>query len=413
MIQSARHGGWALAIISLVAAGCHKEDAALLPVWSSQQAIYVPKSGGGNGFDSLALAAQKAENSLDKGYLTRVRWTPDRRAKATKQAASSISEVAVGVSQPVTFEFTPRDPFTPSPYARGWRIIGRSLVWRTQDECANANYDGATHDVVLATKFGFSLTGGDAMDASLGFATADDARRAIAPNLGKMGAGQLNALADGLQRALQNRPPLTQTFENEKQNMLRAVQFVQDSFLRNDFTVLKNQLGNDIRDTLDRLKDLKGKSSTKQAAYFQGFAAEANERARWLEAVSELPLEEKNRDPGPDLSELRPWRGFSRHFFGAGEPLLTMRNSTLARTRLLILQCRILAKVKSGQAAPDDLSGFSKDIRTDPYTGRDLMYKASGSEFKIYSVGDDLKDDGGETDKSYSSPDVTLESDPD
>src|SRR5207253_2339555 len=101
-----------------------------------------------------------------------------------------------------------------------------------------------------------ALTGGDAMDASLGYATADDARRGLAPHLREMGAGQLNGLADGLQRALNSRPELKETFEHEKENMLRSVQYVQESFLRGDFSDVRERLGADIRDSVTYLKDL-------------------------------------------------------------------------------------------------------------------------------------------------------------
>jgi hypothetical protein len=224
-----------------------------------------------------------------------------------------------------------------------------------------------------------------------------------------MGAGQLNGLADGLQHALDSAPPLKQTFEHEKENMLRSVQLVQDSFLKGEFFDLKQRLGPDIRDSITYLQDLRDKSSTKQAAYFEGFAAEASEEARWLEAVSDLPLEDRQRDPGPQLAKDRQWKTFAKHFFSAGAPLLSMRDATLARTRLMILECRILAKVKAGQPAPKDLTGFNKDLTTDPYTGRQFVYKASGTDFTIYSVGEDLKDDGGATDQSFSSPDLTIE----
>jgi hypothetical protein len=333
------------------------------------------------------------------------------RETAVKQAGSAISRVAAGVSKPVEFEFVPREPFEASPTNRGWRMIGRTVVWRIETKCAQGDFDGAARDAVLATRFGFSLTGGDAMDASLGFATADEARRALAPHMKEMGAGQLRELAAGLGRALDTRPPLTSTFENEKLDMLRAVQMVQDAFVRGEFAGLKENLGADVRDSVTYLKDLKEKSPSKQAAYFQGFAAEASERARWLQALSELPLQERKRDPGPQLAESRPWRRFAKHFFTAGEPLMSMRDASLARTRLMILEAEILARVKAGLAAPNDLSEFDKELRTDPYTGREFVYKAAGNQFSIYSVGEDLKDDGGQTDESYSSKDLTLERD--
>lgn len=408
-MQRARHGRWAPAILVLVAVGCHKEGPALLPTWSSAQAMYQPRSGSSNGFDDLALAAETAEKEVKPDYLNRVWFTPGMREAVIKQTGSSVGRVGAAVSKGVDFEFVSRGPFEPSPYARGWRLLGRSIVWRIDSKAAKEDYNGAARDAILATKFGFGLTGGDAMDASLGFATVDEARRSLAPHLGRMGAGQLNELASGLERALDARPPLTETFGHEKENMLRSVQYVQEAFVKGEFSDVRERLGADIRDAVQYLKDLREKSPTKQAAYFQGFAAEANERARWLQAVSELPLEERKRDPGPQMAEERPWRRFAKHFFGAGEPLLAMRDATVARTRMMILECRILAQVKAKKAAPADLSEFDKELKTDPFTGSQFIYRASGTEFTLYSVGEDLKDDGGETDESFTSKDLTIE----
>ena len=367
-----------------------------MPTWSAAQPIYVPRSGSSNGYDALVLASMDVQKDVGPQYIDRVWFTPGKRDEAMHEASSDVGKVAVAVSRPVDFEFRPHGPFEPSSDDRGWRMLGRALVWRIQSESETANYDAAINDEITATKFGFSLTGGDAMDASLGFATVDDARQATAQSMRLMGAGQLNRLADGLSKALDDRPPLTKTFENEKEDMLQSVQYVQDSFLRNDFGDLKKQLGPDVRDSLDTLSQLRDKSGEKQAAYFEGFADEANQRAQWLSSVSELPLSERNHDPGLTFSKDRPWRYFAKNFFSAGAPLLSMRDATLARTRLMVLEARILARVKAGGMAPSDLSEFDKDLTTDPYTGQQFVYHAAGTEFTVYSVGEDLQDDGGD-----------------
>jgi hypothetical protein len=155
------------------------------------------------------------------------------------------------------------------------------------------------------------------------------------------------------------------------------------------------------------LQELRRKSTEKQAAYFEGFASEADHRAQWLSAVSELPLSERNHDPGLSFPKDRPWRIFAKNFFSAGESLLAVRDESVARTRLMILEARILAMVKSGQSAPEDLSRFDKDLTTDPYTGQEFVYHSAGTEFTLYSVGEDLKDDGGDD----PGKDLTLEAD--
>ncbi len=93
----------------------------------------------------------------------------------------------------------------------------------------------------------------------------------------------------------------------------------------------------------------------------------------------------------------------------AAEPLLKIQDSTVARTRLAILTCEILKDVKTNQAAPKDLSGFSKDLSLDPYTGRNFAYRSSGPIFEVYSLGADGIDNAGDTDESFFAPDLRLE----
>ena len=86
-----------------------------------------------------------------------------------------------------------------------------------------------------------------------------------------------------------------------------------------------------------------------------------------------------------------------------------MLDASLARTRLLILQSEILSTVKSRRSAPKNLGAFPTALTTDPYSGRPFVYRASGPDFALYSVGADFRDNGGETDESFTAPDVTLE----
>jgi hypothetical protein len=48
-------------------------------------------------------------------------------------------------------------------------------------------------------------------------------------------------------------------------------------------------------------------------------------------------------------------------------------------------------------------------VRTDPYSGRGFVYRVDGADYRLYSVGADIKDDGGETDETYTAPDLMLE----
>ena len=54
------------------------------------------------------------------------------------------------------------------------------------------------------------------------------------------------------------------------------------------------------------------------------------------------------------------------------------------------------------QLTPDILSS----LPSDPFTGKDYIYKRKDKGFMVYSVGEDLKDDGGAEGKSRLKPDI-------
>ncbi|MBI3721527.1 MAG: hypothetical protein HY248_03155, partial [Fimbriimonas ginsengisoli] len=140
----------------------------------------------------------------------------------------------------------------------------------------------------------------------------------------------------------------------------------------------------------------------------EGLAHEAETEASWLGTACLQPAI-KREGGSPPVGGRQPWRKFAKQLFGTGRPLLAVNDATLARSRLLILTCRALAQVKRTGAAPRDLSEIPTRLRQDPYTGRPFAYRADGPDFVLYSVGADFKDDGGETDESFTAPDLALE----
>jgi hypothetical protein len=114
-------------------------------------------------------------------------------------------------------------------------------------------------------------------------------------------------------------------------------------------------------------------------------------------------------DPPKPTAKERPWKHFGRHFFLAADPLLALNDQTLARTRLLILNAELIKAFKLKAAYPTSLAAFDPAIKTDPYTGADFRYRSDGTDCSVYSVGANLRDDGGETDESFTTPDLKLE----
>ncbi len=393
-------GASALALI-----GCHRKEPAAFPTVTLPTAAYAPQSGSANAFDDYALAALNVEQVCAK-YVDRTGFTPTMRANIIKDTAPALSQVSKGLGKPFDFKYTPHKPFEGQPYRAGWRLMDRALTWSIADACAAADFDTAISKAVLATRLGFDLSGGSALDASLGFKMADDARTALAPFLTELSTAQLRTLSDGLKSALQRKPPASVTISHERENMVLAVQAVQDAYQSGHWDVIQKNLGPDIKDAISYLKDLK---SDQGPEYFQGFLNEGETECKTLTALSRLSVAERKKDPEPKDTKSRPWRRFSRNFFGAGRTFLDLNDRVVARTRLMVLEAELTRTGKASKALPASLEKVSKEINTDPYTGGPFMYRVDGLKFLVYSVGPDLVDDGGETDADYAKPDLMVE----
>ncbi len=86
-----------------------------------------------------------------------------------------------------------------------------------------------------------------------------------------------------------------------------------------------------------------------------------------------------------------------------------MDDATVARTRLMIIESELIRRRQLHMELPADLKGFSAPINVDPYTGRPFIYHAEGSDYTVYSVGVDGIDNAGQTDATFTTPDLKLE----
>jgi hypothetical protein len=400
-------------LLALVATGCGSRRPVPYHAWVARPTPYQPVASSGNAFDGYASAALIVEAAPD-AHLDRVSFFPMQRQAAENSAKDAFSLVVSSTAKSCDFIFTPHSPFQPTPYDGGWRLLGRIFAWKVADACKAGDFNGAISLAATGTKFGFDLTGGGALDASLGCTIVDDIRRAIAPYLNDMGAGQLETLGNGIQEALSRLSPLKRTLDNEHENMLQAVQALQDAFIQNQVPALVTQLGPSARDAGDYLESLQGKDA-KRALYFEGFANESDDITKRL--ISESAMSARDRVPVEKAAvaalkaheKERVWRRFAQHFFGSSAPLLPMEDATVARTRLLILTTGILVDRKVLNAYPSDLSKFAGPITVDPYSGRPFIYHTDSDEYDLYSVGPNLVDDGGDTDSTYTRPDLKLE----
>lgn len=283
------------------------------------------------------------------------------------------------------------------------------MAWRIERAAAADRTGEAIDWTLAATRFGFALTAGSASDAELGYATIEEARNGLLPALGKLNSAELRRLGTGLEAALADRPLPDAMIENERGAMFAAVQRIQDDYRERRLGVLMTQLGKDIEPAVQYLEKLKGEDPKERAQYFADFASEAELWASHYSKAFRQNARQREGLSDPPLKAERPWRRFSRHFFRSLEPLLRVRDECLARTRLLGLTALLMAECKANGTAPSSLTGISKDLKIDPFSGRELMYRPDGNYFLLYSIGADIKDDGGETNQEGKAPDLRLE----
>ncbi|MEZ0327100.1 MAG: hypothetical protein ACAH95_14465 [Fimbriimonas sp.] len=394
----------ACAALGMVLFGCGKSAPPSYPTWATAPQPTAIQANSSNAFDAYRQAALDAEEKGQK-YLTRVSFFPGHRKIAAELTQSAFVRVIQATGRESEFKFTPTRPFEQRPFHRGWRLLGRVFAWKIEDACKAEDYANAVMLANAGSKFGFDLTGGAAMDAALGLDIVDQIRIAIAPHLTKMKPEQLSALASGMTSALGRKVPLTTTLTNEEQNFKLAVQTVQDLYRANDLKKLEDELGPSGREAVEKLKAAGKKSDEARLQYFSGFANEASESVHHYVELASLPV--AKREAKLEFSRNRAWRGFAKIFLGTLEPLLSHDDATTARTRLVILQAKLLAGKKNGY--PSSLKYISQELDKDPYSGERFLYHYDASQFTLYSVGPNLKDDGGETDGTFSDPDLLLE----
>lgn len=405
-MRSPRTGTFALLFLVFLG-GCRSRPAAPYPTWATVPPAYVPAQGGREAFDVYALAARDVEAKAGAN-LDRVSFYPRQRAEARTAASDGIRQVRRAVRMPMRFAFVPRRPFRPAPHQRGWRLIGRTFRWEIEEALRAGRYDAAIDLAIDATRFGFDLTGGGATDASLGFAIVEEARLALLPGLAQFGAGQLGRLAEGLRGALERKAPMERVIQNEHAHTMLAIQSVQDALQKNDFRDLEANLGPGVKEATDYLRNLRDEGA-ERTTYFQGFVDEAESVRDWLVRSAAKPTAERSRVPKPKLASHRPWRRFAKHFVGVAEPLLEVDDRAVARTRLLALESDLLRRRKLKQPPLRDLRRFNPVLTRDPFSGRTFLYRADRAQYSLYSVGANGRDDGGDTDESFTTPDLTLE----
>jgi hypothetical protein len=329
------------------------------------------------------------------------------KVEIRRELAPTITQLGRAAGQPLDFSFTPSFPFDVDENHKGWIALSRAIVWEIEASVSAQAWPRAVDMMNLAATFGLDLTQGDASDASIGISLVNQARQALAPHLGKIPPEQLQRLASGLTRAMSRNESADSLIRNEEANMVMAVQWVMDRHKSREFGEIREKLGREVREAVDYLESMEASRKEERPGYFRGFRDEALEMAAYSRNQMAVPLSAW-KEWEPAKGAIRPWRRLATHFFTPLYPVLKSRQDSITRLRLVVISSLSLASIQRKGVAPATLPG-TDGIKIDPYSGQDFIYRAVGTEFTVYSVGRDGRDDGGETNENFSEPDITIE----
>jgi len=406
-LLAAPHVNWLGGLVLIgILAGCRGTDSFPRPSYGGVDEPYVPRASSGTTFDIYASAATDLEATGSK-YLSRTMFTDGMKAAATLAAAPSVKRVRAATTRPCEFEFRSRLPFSQAPFLSGWRLIGRVMVWQIEDQAKAGQLDAAIDTTLAATRFGFDLTQGDAMSANLGCTLIDESRMALRPATGQMTPEQLYRLAQGLKAAAARGPSLENCARYEAKQSLVAAQYVYDSAAARDLKEISTHLGA-AGDNIAKQLSKDGGNPATLASFVGKFADEARRIGAIHISAAALPAI-KRPELYPKLEKGRPWKSLSQNFLSAVPATQAVFDRSLARTRIWVIACMMERTRKSGEIYPADLTKFSENVRTDPFSGGDFGYQTDGLAYKLFSNGANLTDDGGETDEASLAPDLTLE----
>ena len=397
-----------LILLALLGIGCHGKVDVPYPTYAPAPTPYVPNAGSGNAFDAYVLAAGEAETAV-AGFkiapLGRSFFTPTQRTDLLKALAPALRRIESARGS-CDFRYVPARPGAPLPGRAAWRLLGHALRWRIDDALLKGDPAAAIASTAVAMRFGNDLCGGGPADRTLGVEIAEDARQALLPALATLDSAGLRSLADAVKAGLSRRPPLTKTLEGAEADMALALQTFMESYRSGEYGPFRTALGRDFRDLESPMAEMKKKDGPARAAFFDGLDEDRRNLSLAWRTAAALPASNRAKLLAVKLKNPRERKVFARHFFLVGKPLLEIEDRSVARLRLLVLEAELRRLVRLTRRAPTSLAAVKPPWAIDPYDGRTFGYQPDGAEYRVYSVGTNLKDDLGDTDAAGLEPDI-------
>lgn len=336
-----------------------------------------------NGFADIVAAGQmlKATGGTGSVYAG-AQTSPSLSAEAAlvRRSQPALARLRRGLAKPVQVPVA-RSFSATFPYLADTRELARLLSAEADVRAARGDYTGAFDSGLDTMQLGMDVERGGGLIHGL-VAIADEAiaRNGLVDRVDLLPAPVCDRLAGRLQGLLLQRVTTAEVFRNDRDATLVATAHL------------------DPREAVQTLNNGAGTSS--QGARMAGSMVWHFMRDRTLKDL-ERYYDALDREAAKPAAQRRPvpqpTSPLAAMLVGVYDQAIEKFDETDAEDRLLLIALRVRSYRLKHDRLPGSLDalGIPASLLTDPYSGKALVYRPAGGDYLLYSIGPDLKDDGG------------------
>lgn len=390
-------------MFGLIFCGCRPEAVPELPEFAKVPPAYSPIPASGNALDDYLFAGREMMASPD---LSERKFTPQKELRLANASGPAIDRVRKAGTQPIRWVMPSRGP-EEEPVRQGWRLLGRAIAFRIKLRLKDGNIRGAVDDFLTGSRFGMDLTLGPALETDLGAIITDECRAAFMPAIGELDRSERRRVIAGIRETLGRSANRAEAAAREGENQRLWLAWLRDRQVKREWKPVREMLYPD-GDNVAQYLDVGRAQPKKIHPFFVGLVREQEV----LETFWKTNGQADRRLPElPKFPPKRVWRVPAFHFLSTFGPMHQRYGIASARLKILALTLGMMDRPDRGRGLTST-APFSDDLARDPFNGRDMMITQTPTGPRIYSVGVNGVDDGGETDESGLSPDLSLETIP-
>jgi hypothetical protein len=275
------------------------------------------------------------------------------------------------------------------PYLSESRDIARLLSAEAEVKMAAGDYGGAFSSGIDGIHLGHDyLRGGVLIHALVGVAIQAIVQQPMVRAVDKLPADQADRLVERLQQIILTRVPNEQVIKEEHYSTLGSLARMPSS----DFAKVMSpsDIGEGVNG--DEPENVRAKSAFGSVVWHFTRDKTLRDLEGYYTAIErEAAKPPTERQPVPEPG------GLARIFAPVFTNALTKLDDIDLRNRLLLCAAAVRSyRLKHGKL-PSSLTdlGLDPKMLVDPYSGKDLVYRPGNSDYLLYSVGADGRDDGG------------------